>query len=781
MLEGRLKGGVRTLAGVLLALALGASSAHAQVPDPLAPGPYGFKKIEYSAGDLMITIPPANGTASQTFPQPLEGSIVYPDTPGPWKVLVFLHGRHSTCITGTGGESSPPVTSPDVTCEDTDNPDGTEGTTRIRSWQGYDYLSTNLASHGYVVMSISANTVVSFDNTFSYDAGANARSQIIAASLDLLYRWNNGTGPEVAGDDYRSVGNKLTGKLEMQRVGLMGHSRGGEGVTDFIRFNRLRPSGRIYNLQAVMSLAPIDSQKQVPYGTNFGVILPACDGDVSTLAGANAYERSKYPNAADPFAKVQFYVQGADHNYFNTVWTNDDGASYSGTGSGADVACGEDKPNSIRLFPSDQRKVGLALMAGFLRDYLGMEKQFEPMMTGAAGLSSSACPALRGVACGELVKTSYVAPAAQRQDVIRPEADNPLGLDAAGGELTGNGFATYDWCNEDRDQITGTQIKPCPPNGVGTSTASTNRSFGRQLTLAWDGPAALRAQLVGAARDATRFGALSLRAAVNFADLRNPVSNGTNPASAMQDFEVVLIDRAGKEAAVRAAGYGTALEPSLGSFRRHVVLNGLRIPLGEFEGVDLADLDAIELRFGTATPRGSIQLADVAFQEPPSTSAAPLRAPAAAAPLPGPKRVDGIAVAGVTTLPSTTVCADTTAPRSSLRSVQLSSGRLVASGIATDTGCVAAGGKTARTGKLARVQISVARQVAGGRRYLRASGRLTTATSCSAPLALIAKGASRWSLKSAAKLPAGRYTVRVQAIDARGNLETAKQRTLRVG
>ena len=91
-------------------------------------------------------------------------------------------------------------------------------------------------------MSISANTVVSFDNTFSYDAGANARSQIIAASLDLLYRWNNGTGPVVAGDDYHTVGEKLTGKMEMQRVGLMGHSRGGEGVTDYIRFNRQRPS-----------------------------------------------------------------------------------------------------------------------------------------------------------------------------------------------------------------------------------------------------------------------------------------------------------------------------------------------------------------------------------------------------------------------------------------------------------------------------------------------------------------------------------------------------------
>jgi hypothetical protein len=774
---------IRVLAIVLGVLVPAASAAAAGVPDPLANGPYGYKKIEYSAGNLMITIPPSTGAASQTFPQPLEGSIIYPDTPGPWKVLVFMHGRHSTCITSTGSESSPPVTSPDVTCRDTDNPDGTENTTNIRSYEGYDYLSTNLASHGYVVMSVSANTVVSFDNTFSYDAGANARSQILAASLDLLYRWNNGEGPVVPGDDFHTVGTKLAGKMEMQRIGLMGHSRGGEGVTDFIRFNRLRPSGgRIYNLQAVLALAPIDSQKQVPYGTNYATLLPACDGDVSTLAGANAYERSKYARATDPFAKVQWYVQGADHNYFNTIWTNDDGAGYSGTGTGADVACGEDKPSSIRLFPVDQRKVGVALMASFLRDYLGMEKAFDPLVTGAAPVPPSGCPLLRGVACGELVKTSYIAPAAQRQDVIRPEAVNPLGIDAAGGAMSGTGFATYDWCNEDRDQITGSQIKGCPPNSVlPTPVSSTNRSFGRQLTLAWNGPATLRARLIGTARDAARFGTLSLRTAVNWADARNPVSNGTNPASAMQDFDVVLLDRSGRSASVRAARFGTALEPSLGSSRRHVVLNGLRIPLSEFAGVDLGDLDAVELRFGAATPTGSIQLADVAFQEPPAVAAEPLLiSPSVTAPLPGPKRVDGIAVDGVTTVPSATVCADDSAPKTSLSALRIASGRLVAAGSAGDAGCAASAGKTARAGKVQRVQLTVERRVAGGCRYLTASGRLTGVKPCSSPLGLIARGAKSWRVAMSARLARGTYRVRWQAVDASGNLEAAHARTVRV-
>ena len=110
------------------------------------------------------------------------------------------------------------------------------------------------------------------------------------------------------------------------------------------------------------------------------------------------------------------------------------------------------------------------------------------------------------------------------------------------------------------------------------------------------------------------------------------------------------------------------------------------------------------------------------------------------APLDGPKRVDAIAVDGVTTVPSERVCADTTAPRTSLASLRVAGGRLVASGTARDAGCAAEAGLKARDGKLARVQVTVSRVTAGGCQYLRANGRLTAAKPCSAPLALIAKG-----------------------------------------
>jgi hypothetical protein len=207
------------------------------------------------------------------------------------------------------------------------------------------------------------------------------------------------------------------------------------------------------------------------------------------------------------------------------------------------------------------------------------------------------------------------------------------------------------------------------------------------------------------------------------------------------------------------------------------VLNGLRIPLTEFKGVNLGDLDAVELRFGAATPAGSIQLADVAFQEP-SPEDAPLPSPAVTTPLPGPKRADGIAVGGVTTVPSRTVCADTAAPASSLASLRAAGGRLVATGTARDAGCAATASKRARAGKVARVSLAISRRVAGGCRYVTAGGALTAVKPCDAPLALIARGAKSWRV--AARAPRGTYRVRWQAIDASGNLERAHVRALRV-
>ncbi len=59
-------------------------------------------------------------------------------------------------------------------------------------------------------------------------------------------------------------------------------------------------------------------------------------------------------------------------------------------------------------------------MNSFMRRYVGKETAFDPIMTGQVTLPESAAPLRAARASAEEVKTSYVAPAAQRFDVLRP-------------------------------------------------------------------------------------------------------------------------------------------------------------------------------------------------------------------------------------------------------------------------------------------------------------------------------------------------------------------------
>ena len=219
------------------AVAVGAAASPAAladdagIPDPLKDGPYETKKVDYEAGTLLLTLP---ATPGGTTSIPMRGSVTYPVKANSSKIIQIIHGRHGVCYAST------PATGQYV-CDDTTDPDGTPTRTDIKSYGGYDYMAENLASHGYLVQSIEAN-VSNFDNNYS-DAGANARSQIMQGHLNLLFRWKYGYGPIVPGDDSRTIGLKLVGKANFSDgLGFMGHSRGGDAVTDYIAYNRGLPA-----------------------------------------------------------------------------------------------------------------------------------------------------------------------------------------------------------------------------------------------------------------------------------------------------------------------------------------------------------------------------------------------------------------------------------------------------------------------------------------------------------------------------------------------------------
>ncbi|MFI5195796.1 MAG: hypothetical protein ACHQD8_01785, partial [Chitinophagales bacterium] len=243
--------------------------AVAQTPDPGLPGTHTVIKAEYNLGDLAYTPP-----AAAAFPSNMEvrGSVHYPADliSGPFPVLIWLHGRHETCY-----DSVTLATSSAWPCTGRNKP--------IVSYEGYDYAAQTMASHGYIVISISANAINATDGGLS-DAGMNARGVLVQHHLDLWNTWNTtGSGP---------FGTLFIGRLDMQNIGTMGHSRGGEGVIFNAEYNR--SLGSPYGIKAILTLAPVDFYRHVINGIPLLNIAPYCDGDVNDLQGVHFYDDARY-------------------------------------------------------------------------------------------------------------------------------------------------------------------------------------------------------------------------------------------------------------------------------------------------------------------------------------------------------------------------------------------------------------------------------------------------------------------------------------------------------
>ncbi|HEU0132656.1 MAG TPA: hypothetical protein VFQ85_16855 [Mycobacteriales bacterium] len=520
----------------------------ATAPDPAVLGTHTVTTYEYDAGPTTVT-DPSDGVPYQ---EELAGALYVPSGTGPFPVLLFLHGRHDTCTYASLFDFVSPQGCPDSAV-----------TRNIRSYRGYAYLATNLASHGYLVIAPSANAVNSWDT--AGDFGAEERAQVIARTLDKLYDWNLSAGPA-------PVGSALVGKVDLSRIGLMGHSRGGEAVDHFVAYNRRRTDGRRYpGLTAVFALAPTDFGSEAPYGVHYATLLPLCDGDVYDLEGSWAYDRGRFADPNETHTRAQYTLTGANHNWFNTVWDIDD---YSGS----DPACDTGNAANVRLSHADQRDAGLAIMASFFRRWVGNETAFDALVKGAEALPASACPG-SATTCPTLVRTSYLAPAADRKLLVMPNAVTP----------TATGFATYSTCT--------------PTTGGSGCPTNPERSIATQLTLGWTAPATLK---VTTPVDASGLAALTFRTGVNYNDARN---TGT-----AQDLDVLVRDSAGATATVNAGAYTASLRKPPGGADRELTLDGVWIPLSAFAGVDLAHVASVELRFGTRTASGSVQLAELGFQ-----------------------------------------------------------------------------------------------------------------------------------------------------------------------
>jgi hypothetical protein len=560
-----------------------AGAAFAQVPDPGTPGPLAVTREEYNFGDTAFQ--------PSDFPGPVElrASIHYPTNlpGGPYPVIVFLHGRHATCFKGNTQLLQWPCT---------DN-----GSAPIPSFQGYDYISQVLASNGYVVVSVSANGVNAVDNAV-FDLGALARAELMQKHLDILKTFNTTGGAP--------FGTKFVGKFDLTRVGTMGHSRGGEGVVrHYVLNNSL---GAPYGIKAVFPLAPVDFTRPNVNNAALNVMLPYCDGDVADLQGVHFYDDARYNVPGDNSPKHYELVMGANHNFFNTIWSPDSspfpGAVDDWTkfvpGGNSDSHCGGGK-TSQRLTEAQQRGTGRAYMTAFFRAYVGGETQFIPLLTGDAPPPASAL--------NNNLFVSYHAPANRRLDVNRLLSDTNLTTNNLGGAAIQTALSPYELCGGDAPQAQRCIAEANNAQQPHTTPSARSPLRGlSQLKTGWnDLTGNYRNNIPANQGNVSNFQAVQFRVSVNFADIRNLEGLAS-------DFRVVLTDASGASASVRVSDVSGALYFPPGEVLAvpKVVLNTVRVPLSAFSGVNLNAVRSVQFTFNERL-QGGILITDVAFASAP--------------------------------------------------------------------------------------------------------------------------------------------------------------------
>ncbi|MET3497496.1 hypothetical protein [Variovorax boronicumulans] len=683
-----------------------------QVPAVQDGAIYAAEAADYDLGSAIVS---TADSRPFVFLARLHGGLWYPGKPlassvalpAKYPVIVFLHGQHDP---------------------------------RVPNYQGYDYLASDLAAHGYVVLSIDANDInaarcASASNCSGGDFTSQSRGQLVLATLDKLKKVNDGI-QTTNGISLKS----LVGKIDFDRVGIMGHSRGGQGINDAIQLNdqrlgvtlqelraattelqnqrnnwvsniwfssagatrttgtreaffatldaliaALKTSGISdadlsaalennnvtlaagaatgpsappkYVFKAALSLAPTDGRRFLKIANvPFAAMVPSCDGDVRNLNGAHVFDRNRFGRSAtDTAPRFQIVVRGANHNYFNSVWTKDDYPE-----NAADYCYLSSMTKSgIRLTPTDQTAVGLFLINSFMRHFAGNEIAFAPYWNGSAPLPAQACPA-NGWPCDNRVALTLqtngqtngvsnhkvIAPFDDAYGINQPydsatsmlRAGNPLDL------IDASAFAgNLHTCTTDptlHDHSIPAQCAPLmQPNAFFRPSRSTYSggllSAPNQLLLGLTKPdmpltITLKEPVVGSATlnvspddlSTVGYDTLSFRIAMIRPD---PAKEGPLPT---QEVTVMLTDSNGATSpVVKVSNFSDALDSSMGltvpaGSRAAELLNMVAIPIAAFKhdpasprAFDPARLKTLTLTFANAPNDGTkVALTDVQLQ-----------------------------------------------------------------------------------------------------------------------------------------------------------------------
>lgn len=544
-----------------------AETGSAPAADPGAAGPHAVRTFDYSAPDLPW----------RRFAEPMEvlGHAVVPVDAAAAPLVLFLHGRHIACY-GPGDTGRWPCTGDSVP---------------VPSYLGYDYLQRTLASQGFATVSISANAVNAQDGA-TLDGGARARAALVRHHLDLLAGWS----ADPANADWG-------GRLDLDRVVLVGHSRGGEGVdqaaidaaTDGASDGASDGSagGPSYRLRGQVLLAPTDFGWQTAPYLPTEVLLGYCDGDVSDLQGQRYVDAAQTEAGDDRSLRSSVLLRGANHNFFNTEWTPrlSVAPSVDDWFDRTDPVCGARSPT--RLTAAEQRRAARTFVAAGVHAFLGEDAGAARrwLDAGHPVAVPDAGPALAWTsAIGGRRDTRRLGDGATPIGAARPcLAGLPVGDDVIGRAVDGG--ATL--CG-DADVHRQPHWTPAAAEPASVHAAFAGAGLPEDLTLSWQDPGTAGGLALGRPLD--------LSGRRSRLDVRLVVRADSGPVG----FRVVL-----GSAGTRWAGPTRTLAPFPGGpWVTPRWARTLRVRPAEYaEHVDLARVDSVELL--PTSSGGQVWLLDV--------------------------------------------------------------------------------------------------------------------------------------------------------------------------
>ena len=564
--------GLRAFAIFSVAIAFVNAASAEQAPNSSEPGAHAVSTGEYK---FPAEIDPSVLSAAKTE---LWARAWWPTdlAPGDKRPIAFLlHGNHSTC----GHGSAPRI---DNSCSYTSTGECSEGDVPVPNHEGYAYFAQTLASHGIVVVSINANRGITCSSGGSGDWGLNmARGRLILRHMEEWSKWSrDGGAPDALG-----APATFQGAIDWTRVGLFGHSRGGEGARAAYNFylngeGEWRDKIPGASILAVFEIGAVDGQTSRTFdamGAAWNQILPMCDGDVSDLEGRMPFERMLASSADEPqrSPKSLTMVWGANHNFFNSEWQRSD--SYGCVAGDPLFANGD--WNSER-----QQAIARELAVAFFRAHLNGEAQYRREFD-------------------TLWSESQTLTQAGRVDRdFAPFIDRTL-------------FAPID----DFDKATGTSTSGAT-NDVQLVTVENERyKWPRRAHVRWNQPDAnaylqTNWSASGDGKSAAGFSALSVRVA----------RPGTESSKAPSDFSVALVDAVGGVSKPVLMSQFVAID---GPGNSTVTFQTARIPLATFAGVDLSRLVGVRFIFDRGDAGGEIYLANVRLSQAPEGVAVARREP----------------------------------------------------------------------------------------------------------------------------------------------------------